>query len=182
MDCVELTGTAPTKTSAVTTPANDPVILIARTFEAPRTLVWRCYTEPRHLVHFWGPKGAANPVSEVDLRVGGAWRQVMRFSAGHEYGYTSAYLEISPVERLVWRDAPDDYRFGDELPPAVMVTEMLLTEQNGRTGVHVTVRFTSLLARDEAVKQGFATTVSQGSDKLDLYLFTLSAAAAFQQE
>lgn len=182
MDCVELTGTAPTRTSAVTTPANDPVILIARSFEAPRTLVWRCYTEPRHLVHFWGPKGATNPVSEVDLRVGGAWRQVMRFASGNEYGYTSAYLEISPVHRLVWRDAPDNYRFGDELPPAEMVTEMTLTEAGRLTSVHITVRFTSLAARDEAVKQGFATTVSQGSDKLDLYLFTVSATAAFQQE
>jgi uncharacterized protein YndB with AHSA1/START domain len=182
MDCVELTGAPPTKVSTITTPANDPVIVIARSFEAPRTLVWRCYTEPRHLVHFWGPKGATNPVSEVDLRVGGAWRQVMRFASGNEYGYTSAYIEISPVHRLVWRDAPDAYRFGDELPPAVMVTEMTLTEQSGRTSVTITVRFTSLLARDEAVKQGFATTVSQGSDKLDLYLFTLGATAAFQQE
>lgn len=182
MDCVELTGAPPTKVSTVTAPANDPVIVIARSFEAPRTLVWRCYTEPRHLVHFWGPKGATNPVSELDLRVGGHWRQVMRFASGREYGYTSAYLEISPVHRLVWRDAPDGYSFGDALPPAAMVTEMTFTEQDGRTSVTATVRFTSLLARDEAVTQGFATTVREGSDKLDLYLFTLSATAAFQQE
>jgi uncharacterized protein YndB with AHSA1/START domain len=153
MDCVELTGTAPTNASAVTTPANDPVILIARSFEAPR-----------------------------DLRVGGAWRQVMRFASGNEYGYTSAYLEVSPVERLVWRDAPEGYRFGGELPPAEMVTEMTLSEAGHLTSVHITVRFTSLAARDQAVKRGFASTVSDGSDKLDLYLFTLSATAAFQQE
>lgn len=182
MDCVELTGTAPTKVSTVTTPANDPVIVIARSFAAPRSLVWRCYTEPQHLVHFWGPKGATNPVSEVDLRVGGAWRQVMRFPTGREYGYTSAYLEVAPPERLVWRDAPDAYRFGDELPPAVMVTEMTLSEHSGLTTVTVTVRFTSLLARDQAVSQGFATTVTQGSDKLDLYLFTLGAGPALNQE
>lgn len=182
MDCVEVTGAPPTKVSTITTPANDPVIVIARSFEAPRTLVWRCYTDPRHLVHFWGPKGATNPVSDLDLRVGGHWRQVMRFASGREYGYTSAYLDISPVHRLVWRDAPEHHRFGDELPPAEMVTEMTLTEQDGRTSVTVTVRFTSLAARDQAVKQGFASTVSEGSDKLDLYLFTLSATAAFQQE
>jgi len=179
MDSVE---PRPANTSAVTTPAHDPVIVIARSFEAPRALVWRCYTDPRHLVHFWGPKGATNPVSDLDLRVGGHWRQVMRFASGTEYGYTSAYLEISPVERLVWRDAPDAYRFGDELPPAAMVTEMTLAEQDGRTTVTVTVRFNSLAARDEAVRQGFATTVSEGSDKLDLYLFTLGATAAFHQE
>jgi len=182
MYCVEFTSTAPTKTSAITTPANDPVILIGRSFEAPRALVWRCYTEPRHLVHFWGPKGATNPVSEIDLRVGGAWRQVMRFGSGNEYDYTSVYLEVSPVERLVWRDAPKGYSFGDTLPPAAMVTEMTFTEAGRLTSVHITVRFPSIAARDEAVKRGFAATVSEGSDKLDLYLFTLGATAAFQQE
>jgi uncharacterized protein YndB with AHSA1/START domain len=179
MDCVELTtgGHAP-NLSTVTTPANEAVIIIARSFAAPRSLVWRCYTDPVHLVHFWGPKGANNPVSEVDLRVGGAWRQVMRFASGHEFGYTSAYLEITPTERLVWRDAPDGYVFGDTLPPASMVTELTLAEKAGRTTITVTVRFTSILARDEAATQGFARTVLEGSDKLDIYIETLRALAA----
>lgn len=178
MDCVELTGTGAPNLATVTTPANDPVIVITRSFAAPRALVWRCYTDPVHLVHFWGPKGASNPVSEVDLRVGGAWRQVMRFASGNEYGYTSAYLEITPPERIVWRDAPNGYRMGDALPPASMVTEMTFLEKAGRTTITVTVRFTSLLARDEAVTQGFARTVLEGSDKLDTYLETLPAPAA----
>ncbi|MDB5542490.1 MAG: hypothetical protein JWQ89_4217 [Devosia sp.] len=178
MDCVELPGDRAPNLSTVTTPADDPVIVIARSFAAPRALVWRCYTDPVHLVHFWGPKGASNPVSEVDLRVGGAWRQVMRFASGNEYGYTSAYLEVTPPERLVWRDAPAGYRFGDSLPPAAMVTELTLAEASGRTAITVTVRFTSLPARDEAVTQGFARTVLEGSDKLDTYLETLRAQAA----
>lgn len=165
------------ETSSVTTPADAPVLLITRTFDAPRTLLWRCYTEPQHLVHFWGPQGATNPVSEVDLRVGGRWRQVMRFASGNEYGYTSAYTEIAPPERLVWRDAPDDYRFGDELPPATMVTELTLAENAGRTTLNVIVRFASLAARDEAVRRGFATAVLEGSDKLDVYLDTLRTAS-----
>jgi hypothetical protein len=102
----------------------------------------------------------------------------MHFASGNEYAYTSAYLEISAPERLVWRDAPMGYRLGDALPPAAMVTEMILTESAGRTAISITVRFTSLLARDEAVKQGFARTVLEGSDKLDTYLETLAADAA----
>ena len=179
MDCVELTpGHEAPNLSTVTTPVDDPVILIARGFAAPRALVWRCYTDPVHLVHFWGPKGSTTPVCEVDLQVGGAWKTVMRFGSGNEYAYTSAYLEITAPERLVWRDAPMGYKFGDALPPAAMVTEMILTESAGRTAISVIVRFTSLLARDEAVKQGFARTVLEGSDKLDTYLVTLAADAA----
>lgn len=172
MDCVEVTGAPPTKVSTITTPANDPVIVIARSFEAPRTLVWRCYTEPRHLVHFWGPKGATNPVSELDLRVGGAWRQVMRFASGNEYGYTSAYLEVTPPSRLVWRDAPNDYRFGDTLPPVTMLTTLELSEHAGRTTVTVTVVFDTAAARDEAIRNGFARTVNEGHERLATYLQT----------
>ena len=178
MDCVEhIPGPIPNLAS-VATPADAAVILITRSFSAPRALVWRCYTDPVHLVQFWGPKGATNPVCEIDLRVGGAWKQVMRFGSGNEYGYTSAYTEITPPERLVWRDAPEGYRFGDPLPPANMVTELTLAERAGRTTISITVRFTSLAARDEAVNRGFAVTVLEGSDKLDDYLETLGSSSA----
>lgn len=166
--------------AVVETPADAAVIAIRRSFAAPRALVWRCYTDPVHLVHFWGPRGATNPVSDLDLRVGGHWRQVMRFASGNEYGYSSAYLEITPPERLVWRDAPDAYRFGDRLPPPTMITELTLGEVAGRTTLTVIVRFTSLAERDHAVTHGFATTVLEGSDKLDVYLETLAAGAAIQ--
>lgn len=180
MDSIESIKGREPNLAVVETPADAAMIVIRRSFAAPRALVWRCYTDPVHLVHFWGPKGATNPVSDLDLRVGGHWRQVMRFASGNEYGYTSAYLEITPPERLVWRDAPDAYRFGDELPPPSMVTELTLGEVAGRTTLSVIVRFTSLVARDEAVTRGFATTVLEGSDKLDVYLTTLAADAATQ--
>ena len=178
MECVELTSGPTPGLAAVTTPANDPVIVIARSFAAPRTLIWRCYTEPAHLVHFWGPKGSTTPVCELDLRVGGPWRTVMRFGSGNEYGYTSAFLEIVEPERLLWRDAPDGYRFGDELPPATMLTELTLAETAGTTAISIIVRFTSLAERDAAVTQGFARTVLEGSDKLDVYLNILRDIAA----
>lgn len=183
MRCIELPAEdAPLHRSAVDAPAGDPRLVITRSFLAPRELVWRCYTDPVHLVRFWGPHGATNPVCEIDLRVGGAWRQVMRFPSGTEYGYTSAYLEITRPERLVWRDAPEGYRFGDALPPATMITTVTLGEAAGRTAVRVHVLFLTVAARDEAVRMGFAVTVEQGSDRLDRYLETLAAAAASSPE
>lgn len=158
--------------SLVIVPPGEPTLVITRQFAAPRELVWRCYTDPVHLVHFWGPHGSTCPVSAVDLRVGGRWRQVMRFASGNEYGYTSAYLEISPPSRLVWRDAPDDYRFGDELPPVTMQTTLELSGTDGLTTVTVTVVFDSTAARDEAARRGFNRTVTEGHERLALYLET----------
>jgi uncharacterized protein YndB with AHSA1/START domain len=158
--------------SDVIAPPGEPRLVITRGFDAPRELVWRCYTDPVHLVHFWGPHGSTCPLSEVDLRVGGRWRQVMRFASGNEYAYTSAYLEVTAPSRLVWRDAPNDYRFGDALPPVTMQTTLELTEADGRTTVTVTVVFDSTAARDEAAKRGFTRTVTEGHERLALYLET----------
>lgn len=171
-----------TDLSRLATPANEPVLVVCRSFSAPRQLVWRCYTDPAHLVHFWGPKGATNPVSEVDLRVGGAWRQVMRFPAGNEYGYTSIFLEITPPERLVWRDAPDGATFGDDLPPPSFVTTMELSEAHGLTTITVHVAFPTVAERDAVVQRGFAATITGSFDKFAAYVKTLDPAVTGRKE
>ncbi len=160
--------------NVVETPANDPVIFITRTFDAPRALIFKCYTQPEHMVHFWGPHGSTTPVCKIDLRVGGLWRTVMRFASGHEYGYTSVYLEITPPERIVYRDAPDDWPGGlDGLPPPMLHSTIALDEEGGRTTVTVTVRCPSIEFRDEQVRRGFAEMVKVGNDRLAEYLKTL---------
>ena len=160
--------------SIVTLPADDPVIIIVREFDAPRTLVFKAFTDPFHLVHFWGPHGATNPVCEMDVRPGGLWRQVMRFPDGSEYGHDSLYLEVVEPERLVYRDVP---RGSDgvleRLPPPEMVTTMLFEDLAGRTKLTAHIRATSTAARDQAVKMGFARTVEQAQDRLEAYLRTL---------
>src|SRR5258705_13217394 len=92
--------------SIVTTPAGEPVILIERIFAAPRALVFRLITDPFHLAQFHGPHGVTNTISEMDVRPGGYWRQVMRFPDGSEYPLTNVYLEVAEPERLIYRDAP----------------------------------------------------------------------------
>lgn len=174
-------GAASADAASLLTPADRPLLVVRRRFRAPRELVWRCYTDPVHLVRFWGPKGATNPVSEVDLRVGGAWRQVMRFPAGNEYGYTSIFLEIAPPRRLVWRDAPDGSRFGDPLPPATFVTSLDLDEADGQTTLTVHVTFPTPAERDAAMVRGFARTITDSFDKFAAYVTTLAPAAGRQE-
>jgi len=158
----------------VQTPASDPVIVISRSFDAPRALVYKCYTQPEHMVHFWGPHGSTTPVCEIDLRPGGLWRTVMRFASGHEYGYTSVYLEITPPERIVCRDAPEDWAGGLEgLPPPMLHSTIALSEEGGRTTVTITVRCPTVEFRDEQVNRGFAEMVKVGNDRLAEYLKTL---------
>jgi uncharacterized protein YndB with AHSA1/START domain len=157
--------------STILTPADEPLLVIARTFDAPRALVYKCYTDPAHMVQFWGPHGSSTPVCRVDLRPGGLWRTVMRFADGGEFGYSSVYLEIVPPERLVWRDAPDHWEGGLEgLPPVEIYSTLTLADEGGKTRVIVTVRFNSIAERDENVGRGFAGMVTQSSERLETYL------------
>jgi uncharacterized protein YndB with AHSA1/START domain len=156
-------------------PGDDAVIVIERVFDAPRTLMFKLFTDPFHLVHFWGPHGATNPVCEMDLRPGGKWVQVMRFADGNEYRATSAYIEIVEPERIVYRDVPDDNAGGlDSLPPPQLVTTILFEDLDGKTKLIAHVRAQSVAHRDETVRRGFADVVSQGYERIDAYLLTLS--------
>jgi uncharacterized protein YndB with AHSA1/START domain len=157
----------------VDTPASKPLLIVTRTFDAPRDLVWECYTTPAHLAHFWGPRGTTT-VARVDLRIGGVLRFDWRFPDGSGYGYTSVFTEIAPPARMVYRDAPDDWKGGlDGLPPLELITTIEMSEVAGRTTIKVIVRFPSLAVRDESVQRGFTGMVVNGNDRFAEYLATL---------
>ncbi len=50
----------------------EELLYITRTFNAPRDLVFRAWTEPRLLTRWWGPHGFTLPFCTIDLRPGGA--------------------------------------------------------------------------------------------------------------
>ena len=77
---------ASSHTLAVTTPS-DREIVMTRTFDAPRELVWEALSKPEHMREWWGPRGFTMPVCEMDFRVGGAYRFVQRGPDGAEYGF-----------------------------------------------------------------------------------------------
>ncbi|OLF15297.1 SRPBCC family protein [Actinophytocola xanthii] len=103
-------------------------LAITRVFDAPRELVFRCWTDPEQLVGWWGPTGVAAESVAVDVTGGGAWRIGMRNSAdGAEYWCSGVYLEVVPPRRLVFSFAWDGEDAEDTL---VTVT---FAELDGKT-------------------------------------------------
>ena len=140
---------------------------IVRVFDAPRDLVWRVWTEPQHLAHWWGPKGSTLPDWKADLRPGGSYRFTMRGADGAEHRNQGLYREVVPPERLVMEGRWID-EAGRAISP-VMRTVLTLEEQNGKT--KLTLRgtgFESVSARDSH-RGGW----SGSFDRLDDYLATL---------
>jgi uncharacterized protein YndB with AHSA1/START domain len=74
-------------------------VTILRVFDAPPALVWKAWTDPKMMAEWFGPRGFTNPVCELDVRVGGSLRIVMRGPDGQDYpGWTQS---IDKLETLV---------------------------------------------------------------------------------
>jgi uncharacterized protein YndB with AHSA1/START domain len=75
---------------------------ISRVLDAPRDLVWKCFTDPERMKHWWGPKGFKVIASKMDLRVGGTYHYGLESPTGQPMWGRFVYREIAPPERLVF--------------------------------------------------------------------------------
>jgi uncharacterized protein YndB with AHSA1/START domain len=81
---------------------SDREIVISRDFDAPRELVWQAMTDPKHVVHWWGPRGFTTTIEQMDVRPGGVWKHVMRGPDGTNYPNKSIFKEVVKPERIVY--------------------------------------------------------------------------------
>src|SRR5207249_2545205 len=77
------------------------LFVISRTFDAPRELFWKAWTEADRLKEWFGPKGVTISHCTLDLRPGGIFHYSMRTADGHEMWGKWTFREIIPPERLV---------------------------------------------------------------------------------
>lgn len=82
--------------------------VISRVFDAPRELVWKCFTDPEHMRQWWGPKGFAVLTSKMDLRPGGTYHYGLKAPDGALMWGKMVYREITPRERIVFINSFSD--------------------------------------------------------------------------
>lgn len=85
----------------IATPAADE-IRITRVFEAPRDLVWKAWTTPVMLIHWFGCAVFSTEAADVDLRVGGNWRVVLRTPDGEDIPCYGTYTAVRPIDHLAF--------------------------------------------------------------------------------
>jgi uncharacterized protein YndB with AHSA1/START domain len=123
-------------------------LVITRTFDAPRSLVFKAWTDPQHMVQWFGPRGFKSTVINMDPRPGGTYRFHMRGPDGDDHWQQGAYRELVEPQRLVstfvWTDAQ-----GKPNGPETLLT--VTFEEHGektRLTLHQAV-FESVTSRDE---------------------------------
>jgi len=135
-------------------------IVMTRTFDAPRTLVFEALTRPEHLGRWWGPRRYALVQCEHDLRPGGRWRMVQRGPDGREHAFRGEYREVAPPERVV---LTFEY---EGAPGHVSVETMTLAEKGGRTTLTARSVYASREDRDGMLRSGMESGARESHDRL----------------
>lgn len=159
----------------ITTPT-DREIVMTRSFDAPRQLVFDAWTKPE-LVRQWllGPDGWTMPICEIDLRVGGHYRWVWQ-KGETKMGISGVYREIVAPERIV-----NTEQFDDPWYPGEAIDTLVLVEKDGRTLLTQTMLLESREARDGVLKSGMETGVAQSYDRLEKVLASLETPGGNKQ-
>lgn len=156
-----------TGTLKVATPT-DREIVLTRVFDAPRGLVFDAFTKPELLERWFGPRGWSLVVCEVDLKVGGGFRFVLRGPDGTDLGMRGVWREIVRPERSVHMESFDDF------PGESQVTTVLV-EEAGKTTLTATVLYPSREVRDTVIQSGMEHGAAESYDKLAELLPSLAA-------
>ncbi|HZZ29979.1 MAG TPA: SRPBCC domain-containing protein [Pirellulales bacterium] len=125
-------------------PSANKEFTISRTFDAPRDMVWKAWTEREHLMKWFGPKGCMISTANLDFRPGGVFHYAMKTPDGKEMWGKFVYREIVPPEKIVLINSFSDAQGGitrhpmSPTWPREMLSTSLFTEQQGKTTITLT--------------------------------------------
>ena len=154
--------------TAVVTLPTDTQILITREFNAPGHLVYKAYTTPELIKRWWSGDRGEVTLAEVDLRVGGRWRYVMKANGGFEVGFHGEYREIVPNERLVTTEIYEG------MPEGEAVVTHTFSEKDGRTTLTILMLLPSQADRDAVINSGMEGGMQESMDHLEQVAVSLN--------
>lgn len=155
----------PTKRSAEVTVSlpSDLEIVFTRSFQWPRSLLFEAWTRPEHVRHWWGCDGSNVVDCDLDVRVGGLWRLVLRMPDGTDHSFNGMYTEIVLGERLVYTERYENPHIGN---PSWVTTVTFEETESGSQLTHK-ICHPSREARDGHLKAGMETGETQSLRRLD---------------
>lgn len=152
------------KPLTITTPG-DRQIVVTRSFDAPRDLVFLCYSKPELLRRWYGMSDWTMPVCEIDFQVGGKWRFVQRSPDGFELASQGIYTLIERPSRIDQTEMYDDnWTLGGT------VNSVVFTDKDGVTTSVSTITFSSAEGRAAAAASPMAAGMEIGFGRLDTVL------------
>ena len=93
------------------TKGSQDAVVIERSFDAPRQVIWQMWTDPEHFKAWYGPEGATIPVAKMDVRIGGSRLVCMEMQAPSgpmAMWFTGEYLQVVENQLLVYTESMSD--------------------------------------------------------------------------
>ena len=147
-------------------------IVMTRTFDAPRALVFKAFTDPTSIPKWWGPADQTTTVDRMDAHAGGSWRFVHRGGDGEEQAFHGVYHTVVAPEKLI-------YTFEWEgLPNHAMLETITFEDDGGRTRMTDIAVFPTTEDRDGMMASGMEGGANETMDRLEELLRTLMKSAA----
>lgn len=160
----------PYKIPAMKELQNDRELIFTRLLNAPRSLVFKVWTDPEHVIKWWGPNGFTNTNHGMDVRPDGVWRFTMHGPDGVDYKNKIIFLEVVEPERLVYKHADDE----DTEPINFQVT-VTFEAQGDKTNLTMRMLFDSREDLERVAREFGATEgAHQHMARLDAYVTALN--------
>ena len=147
-------------------------LTLERTYDAPRDLVWKAWTDPELVAQWWGPKGVTNPTCEWDAKVEGKIHIVMLAGEelgpmkGQEWPMTGEFKEVEEPVKLVFEgNAIID---GKEIMRSFAI--VTFEEENGKTKMTIHIVITKETPEAAGPLEGMEMGWNQQLDKLGEFL------------
>jgi uncharacterized protein YndB with AHSA1/START domain len=151
------------KTIVIANPGVQEIVII-RSFDAPRALVFRAYTEPDLIPQWWGPAKYSTRIERLDARRNGAWRFVQSDPEGNEFAFRGVFHEVKPPELII-----QTFEF-EPMAGHVELQTATFDERDGKTTVSAKSIYLSVEDRDGELSAGMEAGMNEGFERLDALL------------
>ncbi|WP_221583618.1 SRPBCC domain-containing protein [Microbacterium sp. G2-8] len=141
---------------------------LERIIRAPRSAIWRAWTDPALFARWWLPDPIVGRVDALDVRPGGGLVTQMSMDDGATYTphMDAVFLIAEPEERIVFTNALDSTWHPATPQPVAVTGEFTLTEHPDGTLYRVVARHGDPAARARHQELGFAEGWGTVADQL----------------
>ena len=154
------------ETKSIAEPGKQEII-VTRILDAPKELVYKVYTDPKHIPNWWGPGILTTTVEKMDVKAGGQWRFIQKDPEGNEYAFHGVYHDVWPIDKII---STFEY---EGVPGHVLLWTVTFEGQNGKTVLTESSVFQSVEDRDGMLKAGAEGGMKESTDRLAALLATL---------
>lgn len=145
-------------------------MIAERSFTAPKSKVWKYYTNAELLDKWWAPKPYKAITKSFDFREGGHWHYIMTGPGGDEHYCVNLYKTIVPEESISVFDgfAHKDWSINNDLPGSEW--EITFVQKGSVTDVRVVLTCANVESLNTLVEMGMQQGFDMGLNQLEVLL------------